>query len=267
MAQCLVVGSPIAHSLSPVMHRAAYALHGLTWSYDRRDVTEGRLAEFVHELADDVRGLSVTAPLKPEAASLADERSEAVSELGIANTLVRSRTGWSAHNTDIDGALNALAEVGVVETPKARILGAGSTAIAMAYALASRGTESIEFVVREPSRAAHAVELVSQCGAVAEVRLLTEPPADDVDVVVSTVPVAASAPLAEAWVAHSDAVFDVVYDPWPTALATAAEQAAIPIVSGLDLLAHQAALQVRLMAGVDVDASVLRTAALSALRS
>src|SRR5436190_1702408 len=111
--RCGVVGSPIAHSLSPVMHRAAYVALGLDWTYDAIDVPSGSLANFVDGCDEAWVGLSVTAPLKREAAEHAVTRSSVVDALGVANTLIGGPDGWHAVNTDVPGAVEALRERGI----------------------------------------------------------------------------------------------------------------------------------------------------------
>ena len=260
-----MLGSPVAHSLSPVMHRAAYAELGLDWTYEPVEVRAGELATFLGALGDDVRGLSVTAPLKTEAAAAAHHRSGVVELLGIANTLVRDDDVLTADNTDVPGAVNALVEAGVAAPSSTRILGGGATAASMAHALAEMGARHLDLVVRDPARAVDAVAIARGSGLEVTVSALEDPPAGDVDLLVSTVPVDAVTATAEAWVESSGALFDVVYDPWPTALAAAADRAGLAVVSGLDLLAHQAALQVQLMTGDGVAPALLRTAALAHL--
>ncbi len=247
------------------MHRAAYAAAGLDWTYDAVDVPASSLAAVVGRLGDDVRGVSVTAPVKPEAAALAEQRTDVVARLGVANTLVRSGSGWRADNTDVPGSLAALSEAGVVDVQTVRLLGAGATAVALAHALAEAGATSIEVVVRDPSRARDVLAAGAASGADVRVALLSEPAGAAADLLVSTIPVAAVADRAAEWAASASAAFDVVYDPWPTALAEAASALGRPVVSGLDLLAHQAVLQLHQMADVDVSPDLLRTAARTAL--
>lgn len=265
--RCAVLGSPVAHSLSPVMHRAAYAALDLDWTYEPVEVHAGGLAELVGALGDDVRGLSVTAPLKREAAEVAHEASAVVRLLGIANTLIREDERLTADNTDVPGAVNALAEHGITEVRSARILGAGATAVSIAHALAGIGLQHLDLVVRNPDRAVDAAVIARGSGVEVEVHPLAEPPQGRVDLLVSTIPVEATQTHAEQWAAGAAAVFDVVYDPWPTALAMATEQAGGTVVSGLDLLAHQAALQVLAMTGFEIDPQVLHEAALAHLGS
>lgn len=262
---CAVLGSPIAHSLSPAMHRAAYSTLGLDWAYEAVEVKEGELAAFVGALGDDVRGLSVTAPLKREAAAVSHQHSGDVEMLGVANTLVIDDGMLSAHNTDVPGAAGALVEAGLGSVVSARILGGGATAASMALTLVRLGVEELEFVVRDPSRAAEAEAVARGRGIGVIVRLLDEPLVDKVDLLISTVPDDAIGARSYELVASAEAVFDVIYDPWPTALALAAGEAGVPVVSGLDLLAHQAALQVELMTGSDVSPQLLRETALRQL--
>lgn len=263
--RCAVLGSPIAHSLSPAMHRAAYAELGLDWTYEAVEVEEDGLEIFLRSLGDDVRGFSVTAPLKRRTAALVGDASEIVSRLGVANTVLVEDTGLRADNTDVPGAVAALLERGVERTRSARILGGGATAASMAYAVSTMGAERVDFVVRDPSRAGAAAQVAESAGIAVTIHTIDEPLIDKLDLLISTVPGAVVGSRSHELVDSSHAVFDVVYDPWPTPLAKAAEQAGVRVVSGLDLLAHQAALQIELMTGDQVSPQLLRKAALAEL--
>ena len=252
--RCGVVGSPIAHSLSPVMHRAAYAAVGLDWTYDAIEVQPGMLASFVDGCDETWVGLSVTAPLKREAAEYAVTRSPVVEALGVANTLIGGPDGWHAVNTDISGAVDALRERGIGAVSTVRFLGGGATVQSLLLAVRALGASSIEVWVRDRAIFAPLDDVA--------VRQLGDPIDQPVDLLVSTIPADAVPPEA---VESAGAVFDVVYDPWPTFLVSAASAAGLPIVTGLDLLAHQAVLQVELMTGETVDVDLLREAALAAL--
>lgn len=256
-----MLGSPIAHSLSPVMHRRAYAELGLDWAYDAVDVGEAELPGFLDQLDESWRGLSLTMPLKRVAVDLVDEVSQRVRAVAALNTIVFDGDRRIGDNTDIPGATAALAERGVREVRRVMVVGAGATAASCLAALRTEGLESAILVVRDPARAAGLAEVARGWGIDVMVAGLDEVPAP-ADLLISTVPSAAVAPYAGRWCERVRAVFDVIYDPWPTPLAAAAASAGLPVVSGLDLLAHQAALQVALMTGSTVDAAVLRTAAL-----
>jgi shikimate dehydrogenase len=249
-----VLGSPIGHSLSPAMHRAAYAVLGLDWTYEAIEVAAGGLAAFVDGLDTSWAGLSVTAPLKREAADHAATRGAVVEALGVANTLIGGPDGWHAVNTDVPGAVSALAERGITEVESVRFLGGGATVDSLRLAVRELGASRIEVWLRDPSK------LPEEAGIT--VHRLGDPMSAPIDLLVSTVP--ASAVPGDSW-RTADAVFDAIYDPWPTPLATAATDAGMPLVTGLDLLAHQAALQVELMTGQAVDPNVLRDAALRSL--
>lgn len=265
--QCGVLGKPIAHSLSPAMHRAAYAHLGLDWTYDAYEVAESELEAFLKSCDESWRGLSLTMPLKRVVVELADEVTTVAATLGVGNTVEFRDGGITVSNTDCAGALAALAERGVRKTKTARILGGGATATSFAYALASQGVGHIEFVVRNPETVTDAVTVAEKAGAEVVVRLIDKPLIDVVDLLVSTVPAEAIRKGVHEFVESAHAVFDVIYDPWPTPLAKAAEEAGTPFVSGLDLLAHQAAFQVELMTGSPIDVDILRDAALAELSS
>ena len=264
--RCAVLGSPIAHSLSPVMHLAAYAELGLDWTYDAVEVHEDGLEAFLDDLTDDWRGLSLTMPLKRIALGLVGQNSAVATAVGSANTILLDPGNGrgSGDNTDVPGAQAALREHGL-EARSARIVGGGATATSVAYALAGLGIRDLEFVVRDESRAEGAAHVARSAGAHVIVKSFEHPLLEKVDLLVSTVPGDAIGSRSHELAESSRAVFDVAYDPWPTPLITAAEQAGLPTVTGVDLLAHQAALQVELMTGSAVDVDLLRSAALSAL--
>jgi shikimate dehydrogenase len=236
------------------MHRAAYAALGIDWTYDAIEVESGALARFVDGCDSSWVGLSVTAPLKREAAEYAVTRSPVVAELGVANTLIGGPDGWHAVNTDVPGAVDALAERGIETVKSVRFLGGGATVESILLAVRTLGASAIEVWVRDPGRFRGPDGIT--------VRRLGEPIDESVDLLVSTIPADAVPPEA---VEFADAVFDVVYDPWPTFLVSAASAAGLPVVTGLDLLAHQARRQVELMTGEAVDVDLLRDAALTAL--
>ena len=265
--RCAVLGRPVAHSLSPVLHRAAYAALGLDWRYEAVEVGAEDLGDFVAGLDARWRGLSLTLPLKRVVLPLLDEVSDVAAMAGAANTVVLAGGRSYGDNTDVPGAAAALRERYSGPVDHVVVLGGGATAASVLLAVADLGCTRAHLMVRDPARAADTVDAavrhprapVVTVGALGD----AVPPAD---VVVSTVPIAAQSPeLVDRLVAEvSGAVFDVVYDPWPSPLLVAAA-AHTPLVHGLDLLAHQAVLQVRLMTGRDVDVDVLRDAGLGAL--
>jgi shikimate dehydrogenase len=250
-----VLGSPIGHSLSPVLHRAAYAELGLTgWSYDRFDVDEAALPGFLKELEagpDSWAGLSLTMPLKRAVIPLLDGISDTAASVEAVNTLVFAEDGRRlGDNTDIPGMVAALRERGVERVDSAAVLGAGATASSALAALAQICTGEVTAYVRGPDRAAEMSQWGERLGVAVRTAAWEDAArAFDAPLVIATTPAGAADALAGAVPQAPGALFDVLYDPWPTALATAWSARGGAVVGGLDLLVHQAVLQVEQMTG------------------
>ncbi|KUO18581.1 shikimate dehydrogenase [Streptomyces dysideae] len=247
-----VLGSPIAHSLSPVLHRAAYEQLGLTgWSYDRFEVDEAALPGFMKELGPEWAGLSLTMPLKRAVIPLLDEISETAASVETVNTVVFTEDGRRAgDNTDIPGMVAALRERGIEQVDSAAILGAGATASSALAALARICTGEIVVYVRSEARAAE----MRQWGERLDVEVRTADWADAAQalrapLVIATTPAGTTDALSSAVPERPATLFDVLYDPWPTELAARWSAYGGAVVSGLDLLVHQAVLQVEQMTG------------------
>lgn len=260
--RCAVLGSPIAHSLSPALHRAAYAALGLDWTYEAIDVTTEALPGFLDRLDASWRGLSLTMPLKRAVLPLADSADSWARLAGAANTLVLEAGARAAYNTDVPGARHALREGTSRTLESAVVLGGGATAASALLALAELGCRRAVLAAREPTRAQETVTVARRHERPPELTVVSLDSLARVqaDVVVSTVPVAAQDERLRAALREVPVVFDVVYDPWPTPLATEAATSGRAVVSGLDLLAHQAVLQVELMTGRTVGVDLLRRA-------
>ncbi|MGZ4618326.1 MAG: shikimate dehydrogenase family protein [Frankiaceae bacterium] len=338
-----VCGTPIAHSLSPVLHRAAYRTLGLDWSYEARECgADGLPAQLAHARNDPAwAGFSLTMPLKTAVLPLLDEVDALAVAVGAVNTVVPAadaggsgfggvgaqtrpdaRPGPPAlspsadagpvppalspsadglppgrlagFNTDVAGMQAALAEAGVREPGRTLILGGGGTAQAALAALAQLGQRQPVVAVRDRARAIPLLEAAQRLGTGPEVVAW---PALDVllraDLVISTVPAGAADVLARhlagppgtaeraamadprggsggvagpgGWPART-CLFEVVYAPWPTDLATVAMASGAPVIGGLELLVQQAVRQVELMTGRTVATSVLRAAGQQAIR-
>jgi shikimate dehydrogenase len=260
--RCAVLGSPIAHSLSPALHRAAYAHLGLDWTYDAVEVDSSGLRAFVESLDGTWRGLSLTMPLKRAVIPLVDSLDEWAQLAGVANTVVldgRQRTGL---NTDLPGAVAAVVERVPGTIRSAVVIGGGATAASVLLALAELGCRTATLLVRDPARAVETVAAAGRHPRAPELAVSTIAGAGELeaDIVVSTVPAAAQTPELLAACAGIGAVFEVVYDPWLTPFAQSAMDTGRPLVSGLDLLAHQAVLQVDLMTGEPVPVDLVRDA-------
>ncbi len=260
--RCAVLGSPIAHSLSPALHSAAYAHLDLDWTYAALLVDSDGLEQFIDSLDRSWRGLSLTMPLTRTVVPLVDSLDYWAQLSGVANTLVldpRRRLGF---NTDAPGAMAAVRERLRDPVRSALVVGGGATATSVLLALVELGCTTARLLVRDIDRAEKTVAAVRAHPRSPEISVSTIAGAAEIeaDIVVSTVPAAAQAPELLAACAGASAVFEVVYDPWPTPLARAALDSGRALVSGLDLLAHQAVLQVDLMTGQSVPVELLREA-------
>lgn len=271
MTRCAVLGSPIAHSLSPVLHRAAYAELGLDWTYDAVEVVEKDLPGYLHSLDWNWRGLSLTMPLKRTVMPLLHETDPWARISGAANTVVIDQGRRRGYNTDVPGAVAALTERSSGPWTSAVVLGGGATAASVLLALTELGCHRARVLVRDPARAVETQAAVErhERGLDVSVGLLTEFEAaraalGGVDVVASTIPADAQTRELVA-AAIAPVVFEVLYDPWPTPLSRAARAAGSTVVGGLDLLVHQAALQVTLMTGRPGPLTVMRDAGEEAL--
>lgn len=259
-SRAAVIGSPIGHSKSPLLHAAAYRMLGIGCSYTSIDVPEPELGAFIAGVRTTPgwRGLSVTMPLKGGVARLVDVVTEPAAVLGVVNTVVvgpaAGDTGGrlTGHNTDVVGVANALAAAGVQDPDTPVILGGGGTAAAAVAGLARLGASDVRVAVRRPEAAADLLRL----GAALGIDVVLLPWSDAADavteagVVVATLPPRAADPLAallaDPGFRTAGILLDVAYDPWPSALASAWQRAGGRIVPGLDMLLHQAVEQVRL---------------------
>jgi shikimate dehydrogenase len=258
MRRCAVLGSPIEHSLSPTLHRAAYAHLGLNWTYDRVEVGVLGLASFVRQLDASWRGLSLTMPLKVAVLELG-QVDQLARLAGAGNTLVLDRGERWIYNTDVGGLIWAVGQVAAAPLPKVTILGAGATARAALIAASELGAQLVTVVARTPARAEALRTLSAQLGVQLEVTPWSSQ-APDADLAVSTVVSGAANGIAQAVAASAPLIIDIIYDPWPTALAMAAKRAGCTVVTGFDLLIGQALLQIELMTGRSVAADVLYAA-------
>ncbi|MFI6854616.1 shikimate dehydrogenase [Streptomyces sp. NPDC050416] len=247
-----VLGSPIAHSLSPVLHRAAYEELGLAgWTYDRFEVDEAALPGFFETLGPEWAGLSLTMPLKRAVIPLLDGISETAASVDAVNTVVLTQDGRrTGDNTDVPGIVAALREHGIDKVEAAAILGAGATASSALAALARVCPGEITVYVRSETRAAEMRQWAERLEV--SVRIADWADAEQAlhaPLVISTTPAGTTDALARSVPERPTALFDVLYEPWPTALAARWSAYGGAVVSGLDLLVHQAVLQVEQMTG------------------
>jgi len=286
--RAFVLGSPIAHSLSPTLHRAAYAYLGLDWEYDARQCDTDSLADLVASLGPDVAGLSLTMPLKAAVLPLLDEVDPLASACGAVNTVVRRDGRLVGYNTDVPGMAAALAERSVPPLGRASVLGAGATARSAVLALALAGWKDIVVSARRPVTGQWLQQALQQAQGQARDGALPTAGSGaglvvtgtglgplDLDaalsgaLVVCTLPAGAADAFVDRVPDRPGTLFDVVYDPWPTALAAAWAEHGGQVIAGLDLLVHQGALQVVLMTGTGADigelVAVMRAAGQAAM--
>jgi shikimate dehydrogenase len=258
MRRCGVLGSPIEHSFSPALHRAAYADLGLNWTYDRVEVAAHGLASFVRGLDASWRGLSLTMPLK--VAVLALGQPDQLAQLaGAGNTLVLEGGERWIYNTDVGGLIWAVRRATAAPLPHVTILGTGATARSALLAASDLGGQLVTVVARTPARAEALTILGDQLGVQLDVRPWSSQ-IPEADLVVSTLVAGAADGIAQAVAGSAPLIVDIIYDPWPTVLATAARRAGCTVVSGFDVLIGQALLQIELMTGRSVAADVLYSA-------
>ncbi len=253
-----VWGDPVAHSLSPVLHTAAYERLGLPWSYGRRRVDDRGFAAQLAALDDRVRGLSCTMPLKGVAFEAAVRRDPRAGATGAVNTLLLGVDGPRGWNPDVGGIVRALADAGIHGLDTARIIGAGATATSALVACAERGATDVEVVARRPEAIASLRLRAAPLGVTVTAAPFDAPLDRAVPVTFATLP--GSAPLdADVAARLADgggALFDVVYGHGETALTRAWRDAGALTMDGTGMLLHQAILQIRIFLSGDVDASL-----------
>lgn len=249
-----VLGSPIGHSRSPELHRAAYSALGLDWSYEAVDVTEDALPDFIAGLGPEWRGLSLTMPLKKAVLPLLSETDRIAEQTGGANTVLLDGEDVRGFNTDVAGIVHALRAAGLEQARYVHILGGGATAASALVAAAELGAERVDVHVRDLARSTWIEQLANDLGLRIRIRPFSQADRslDVPELVISTVPGGA---LTEALYTDStrrrSLLFDVAYEPWPTPLAAKWESVGGRTVSGLAMLVHQALLQVRVFVSGD----------------
>jgi shikimate dehydrogenase len=271
-----VLGSPIAHSLSAVLHTAAYTELGLAgWSYQAIECTADGLPGLLAGCGEDWAGLSLTMPLKRAVLPLLDKVDPLAADVGGANTVTFAGRVCRGHNTDVPGMIAALTAAGVTAADisaagPALILGGGATACSALASLRGLGAAGATVAVRDAARATDLLAAADRLGMA--VRLTAFGDEEHADrapgLLISTVPAGAADGYAGRMLRAGGApmaVLDAVYHPWPTRLAAAAVTAGAVTVSGFELLLHQAGPQVQLMTGRPAPLEVMRAAGLAEL--
>ncbi len=252
MIRAAVLGSPISHSLSPLLHQSAYKILGVEGSYEAIEVGSGQLSQFLADKDFGWTGFSLTMPLKEEVLLLADTVDPVALKISSANMLYRRDNSWFAASTDITGFGYALDSRGFSKGKTATILGAGATARAVVGALDGR-VDEISIISRNTGRE----EAIRKCATQSSITFLpweyTTPIAQS-DLVVNTTPLYGADLFADYLPAKvSTLFFEVLYRPWPTVLLAGWRENGGETMDGIDLLVHQAIEQIALFTGVSVD--------------
>ena len=265
-----VLGSPIAHSKSPALHRAAYRVLGLDWHYEAFEVVPAGLEDFIRSCGVQWRGLSLTMPLKHDVMPLLDFRDPVAVLSGGANTVLfrRGGDGTTLHgfNTDVFGIVEAFRHAGVARLSTVRMLGAGATAASALVAVAQLGADRVLVSARSEVKLVALVELGRQLGVEVHAARPDTAESDIVpDAVISTLPGGADHPYRfDASTRASSVLFDVAYDPWPSPLAASWLEADGQVIPGIEMLVNQALMQVRIFVGGGVDRILPREEAVRA---
>lgn len=256
MIKAAVLGSPISHSLSPLLHNTAYAQLGLSASYEAIEVKAHSLSKFMDERDATWTGFSLTMPLKEEAISYAKHVDDLALRINSANTLYRKAGEWYAISTDVIGFRNAL-EMHTVEIKgHVVILGAGATARAAAAACDSSSTQ-ITVINRSLAR----VQAMSDAVIESELSFLNWDDLSvlaDADLVISTAPAGVTDSI-ELPAKTSAPYFEALYKPWPTPASAMWASRGGKVVDGLDLLIHQALAQISIFSGETFDSALMYT--------
>jgi shikimate dehydrogenase len=247
-----VLGSPIAHSLSPALHRAAYGVLGLDWEYEAIEVATESLNDFVTSRDASWRGLSLTMPLKRDILPLLGTVSEVVQQTGSANTVLFSGANLAGFNTDVYGITEAFARHGHSSLGAVLVLGGGATASSAIVAASMLEATRVFVAVRSPERAQNLLDIGRARGVDVLVRRLEDVDQIDerLDAVISTLPNGATVEVDfDPDTIDRAVLFDVAYHPWPSPLASV--WAGDSVISGLEMLVLQALAQVRIFVNGD----------------
>jgi len=258
-----VIGSPVIHSLSPLLHNAAFNSLGMDWEYLALEITESELDEVLAQMrSGNLGGLSVTMPFKTRVASLVDECTSTAEKLSAVNCVVANEKGLIGHNTDGDGFLNGLIHEAQFDPKgkKVAVIGAGGAARAVIEALARSGAASIMVVNRTPAKAESAADLAGEVGAVGTLKDIS-----GADLVVNATSIGmkdsqVDIPCSVDLLHSSQLVVDLIYHPLETRWISLAKQKGIDSHNGVSMLLFQAAEAFTLWTGEEAPISIMQEA-------
>jgi shikimate dehydrogenase len=262
-----VIGSPVTHSLSPAIHRAAFEAAGVDWTYAAFEVAEGAVDDALAAMRTlGIGGLSVTMPHKQAAARAVDHLDPAARSLDSVNTISWDGDALVGSSTDGAGFVASLTEAGVsVDGARVAIIGAGGAARSVIDALARAGASDITVLNRSEERAEQAAGIAT----VASVGIVSDITRADIVVNATSVGMGVDTglPCDPELFRDGHVVADLVYHPIETGWLCAARERGLTTVDGLGMLIHQAALQQKIWLGNEavIDTNAMRAAALAEL--
>jgi shikimate dehydrogenase len=266
--QCYVIGDPVAHSLSPVIHNAGYRVLGIEreFEYSARRVTAARLKDFIHDARQSgVRGMSVTMPHKESVGRMLDEIDEVAEAIGAINTIVGTGGLLRGSNTDWIGAVGPLLALGPLRHTRVAIIGAGGAAKAFVFGLVREGADVTVY-----NRTAEKARIISErfgcrAGDMADLEAIAA-----ARIICNTTPAGMDEgdelPVPEACIGAHHTVFDAVYAPYQTKLLQIAQSRGAKIIHGTEMLLHQGMAQFTLFTGHVAPEEAMRLALLTANR-
>ena len=255
MIAAAVLGSPISHSLSPLLHNTAYQFLEIEASYKAFDVPSGRLRDFLSGDGADLNSLSLTMPLKEEALSIADSVSAVSMQIHSGNTLHKVDGHWSLTSTDVEGFSHALAFNGKDAKGKVLIIGAGATARAV-VAACDGVSDTVSIINRTPDRE----QALRKSGPDLDIEFLSWTSSidfSDYDLVVNTTPGDTASIFVDQIKSVESTFFEVLYNPFPTQLLNTWRKTGGLGIDGLELLIHQAISQMEIFSGQTIERDAL----------
>jgi len=269
-ALAAVIGSPVRHSLSPVIHNAAFRHTGLDWLFVAWDVPSGLAEDALQAMKTfNLAGLSVTMPHKTAVAEAVDQLSPEAGKLNAVNCVARQGDQLVGHNTDGAGFVASL-KADADFNPEGKscfVAGAGGAGRAVILALAQAGAARVGIMNRTPAKAQAAADLAGEAAEIADVEVADADAIGNFDLVVNATPVgmpdfAGQTPFPTTGLHAKQLVVDLIYQPWETPLLKAARAKGIAALNGFGMLVHQAGVAFELWTGIPAPVEAM-TAAVS----
>lgn len=256
-----VAGYPIEHSLSPIIHKAGYKALGLDWNYEKYLLKEEELFNFVSTRDNELVGLSLTMPLKEKAIEISDVVTDLAKKANSANTLIFKENKVYSGNTDVYGIVQALKTNKKLDLTNPAIIGSGATARSAVLALNNMGAKNVMVCARNESAVNQVSDLANSLGLTCQIINWNDlAKAMNASTLISTLPSQAMDKFAALGPENPGTLLDIAYDPWPSKVAMEWIFRRGFVVSGLEMLLHQACMQFELMTGLKAPITQMRQA-------